>query len=209
MTILTSIKNQMIILKTLTESKGAVAEENVGIIDVDYSLIRYLGKHLVLREVALNNCGYPIIRRNDNTITTLHRFILEYYSQYDNRLKQILLNNEFEINHKNKDKLDNRLGNLEIVTHQNNIRHSKGLEYETIITSEQLQEIQQNNLKGKQQAIDKAYLNRINGLFYKSMKNSNVDEKILKCCYFKFKYNKISKGISKAKDKHINALRQF
>ena len=188
MTILTNVEDERIIVKILTNKKGVLAEKDVGIIDVDYSLIRFLGKQLAFVDVILNNSGYPIITKA-NATTTLYRFILEYYSQYDERLKQILEHKKYEINHKNKDKLDNRLDNLEIVTHQNNIRHSKNLEYESIMTSQQLLKIQQKSLKDKQQAIDKAYLNRISGLFYKAMNNDVVNEKLLKCpYYYSFKY---------------------
>lgn len=193
MTILTNIKDEMIILKTLTESKGVVAEQDVGMIDVDYSLIRYLANYFALKEVTLNNWGYPVIKQ-DNEITTLYRVILEYYSKYDEKLKEMLKNKKYEINHKNRDKLDNRIQNLEVVTHQNNIRHCKGLDYEAIISSQQLQEIQQKNLKDKQQKTDKEYLSRISGLFYKSMRNNQIDEKIFKSSYLKLGY--ISSSIS-------------
>lgn len=187
MTILTNINDKVIVAKTINEKKEIITEQNVGIIDVDYSLIRFLGNKLALKEITLNNGGYPVIKQGDS-ITLLYRLILQYYSKYDEKLKEILENKEYEINHISRDKLDNRLSNLDIVTHQNNVRHCKGLTYKTIISSLQLQEIQQKSLKDKQQKKDKEFLSRISGLFYKSMKDNTIDEKILKCCYLKFRY---------------------
>jgi len=189
MTILTNIKNEKVILKAINEIKRKVIERDVAMIDVDYSLIRYLAQQLTFTDVTLNNGGYPTVTRN-NTTTTVYRLILEYYSKYDEELKQILENKKLEINHINKDKLDNRLINLEILDHQNNIRHQKGLEYETVKTSQQLQKIQEKSLKDNQQKVDKEYLKRINGLFYKAMEKGVVDEKLLKTpyCYYRYKY---------------------
>mgnify|MGYP003305020281 CR=1 FL=1 len=190
MNILINTGNEVII-KMLESKNGYVIEKDVAVVDVDYSLIRYLAKQVCYREISINNYGYAITKREDNTTTTLHRLILEYYSNTNDNLKEILNNKEFEINHKNKNKLDNKLCNLEIVTHQNNIRHSKGLEYEVIMTSGELKNIQQNNLEDKQQIIDKEYLSRISGVFYKSMNSNSINEKIVQCSYiyYKFKYS--------------------
>ena len=129
MLIIENVEDKVILLKTLIcrEVKSfdkKPREINVGIIDVDFSLIRYLGQATEINDININNCGYVIIKRDNDTTTTFGRFILEYYSKYDDRLKEILKNKEYEINHINSDKLDNRIENLEIVTHQDNIRHS-------------------------------------------------------------------------------------
>ena len=185
--------------------KGVIAEAEVGRIDEDYSLIRYLGQVFNFRDVIINNSGYPIIAV-DNTTTTLYRLILEYYSKYDMKLKDILQNKDYEINHISKDKLDNRLCNLEIVTHQNNIRHSKGLEYEVVMSLKQLQMVQRKSIDSKQQIIDKAYLMRVSGLFYKAIGNNEINEKILKNAYIvinSFRYATNSMGTSKAS---LNAI---
>ena len=136
-----------VIIKRLENKKDEIIETNVAIIDIDYSLIRYLAKQLVFKEVILNNCGYPIIKRDNGTFTTLHRFILEYYSKNDDTLKTLLNDKKCEINHKNKNRLDSRIENLEILTHQDNIRHSKGLDYKIELTWQQLQKIQRKNIK--------------------------------------------------------------
>lgn len=201
MTILVNLKEEKIIIKAINEIKRKVIEEDVAMIDVDYSLIRYLAQQLTFTDVTLNNGGYPTVTRN-NTTTTVYRLILEYYSKYDEKLKQILQNKKLEINHISKDKLDNRLINLEILDHQNNIRHQKGLEYETVMTSQQLQKIQQKSLKDKQQNIDKEYLKRISGLFYKAMEKSVVDEKLLKTPYCHYRYSYVSYSISSIKATH-------
>lgn len=185
MTIIENLKDENVIIRNIYYKNGLI-EEVVAVIDVDYSLIKYLGKVFVFNDIIINNSGYPIIATN-NTITTLYRLILEYYSKYDNDLKQILQDKKYEINHKNKDKLDNRVQNLEIVTHKNNIRHSMGKNYAVTISTKRLLEIQNKSKESKQQKIDEEYLSRQSGLWYKSMKNNVIDKKILKCSYFSFR----------------------
>ena len=204
MTILTNIEDEKIIVKAINEKKGKIIEQDISMIDVDYSLIRYLSQQLTFTDVILNNCGYPIITRNNRT-TTLYRLILEFYAKYDNELKQMLENKQLEINHINKDKQNNKVTNLEILDHKNNIKHSRGLNYNVVMTSQQLQEIQQKSLKDKQQKIDKEYLKRISGLFYKAMNNDVVDEKLLKTpyCYYRYYYKSYSISSNKA---HLKAI---
>lgn len=223
MLIIENVEDKVILLKTLIcrEVKSfdkKPREINVGIIDVDFSLIRYLGQATEINDININNCGYVIIKRDNDTTTTLGRFILEYYSKYDDRLKEILKNKEYEINHINKDKLDNRIENLEIVTHQDNIRHSKGLNYDIIYKSEDLKLLQEMNKKEKKQEIDKQYLNRISGLFFKlynsymENKECKLDIKILKCCYLKFKNNKTKSNIKEQnirESKKLTTLKQY
>lgn len=218
-----NVEDKVILLKTLIcrEVKSfdkKPREINVGIIDVDFSLIRYLGQATEINDININNCGYVIIKRDNDTTTTLGRFILEYYSKYDDRLKEILKNKEYEINHINKDKLDNRIENLEIVTHQDNIKHSKGLDYDIIYKSEDLKLLQEINKKEKKQEIDKQYLNRISGLFFKlynsymENKECKLDIKILKCCYLKFKNNKTKSNIKEQnirESKDLTTLKQY
>ena len=218
-----NVEDKVIILKTIIcrEVKSfdkKPKEINDGIIDVDYSLIRYIGQATEINDININNCGYVIIKRKDNITTTLGRFILEYYSKYDNRLKEILKNKEYEINHINSDKLDNRIENLEIVTHQDNIKHSKGLNYDIIYKSENLKLLQEMNKNEKKQEIDKQYLNRISGLFFKlynsymENKECKLDIKILKCCYLKFKNNKTKLNIKEQvirESKDLTTLKQY
>lgn len=192
MTVINNVENKIAILHKLScrEVKSynmKPKEQIVGIIDVDFSLMRYLGKATEINDININNCGYPTIKRKDNTTTTLSRFMIEFYSKYDNKLKQILENRDNEVNHKNRNKLDNRLENLEIVTHQENVKHSKGTSYEVLYSTEKLKLLQERCKKDKKQNIDEEYLKRISGLFYKAMNKHIVEMKILKCCYLLFR----------------------
>ena len=196
MVILENINNEVVLLEKLicngTKSMyQELKEKNVGIIDVDFSLMRYLGKELTFKSIIINGNGYPFIKREDNTSTSLGRFILEYYSRYDIKLKEILENTEYEINHKNRNKLDNRIENLEIVTHTNNIKHSYGTSYDVVYSTEKLKKLQEQNQNQHQQVIDEKYLKRISGMFY-NFKMKIKDEMLLKCCYcyVRFKYIK-------------------
>lgn len=188
MNILENINDEIIVVKAINEKKGAFTEKAVAFLDCEYSLIRFLSSQLLLKEVTLNNWNYPVIKQGDS-ITLLYRLVLQYYSKYDEELAKILQNKNYEVNHISKNTLDNRLSNLDIVTHQNNIRHSKGLKYETIMSSQRLQEIQQKSMKEKQQEIDESYLTRMSGIFYTNMKENAIDNKTIKSCYLKFSYN--------------------
>ena len=214
MLIIENINNKTILLETLICREVKLFDKkpkeiNVGIIDVDYSLIRYLGQATEINDININNCGYPIIKRKDNRTTTLGRFILEYYSKYDERLKELLENEDYELNHINRNKLDNRIENLEIVTHEDNIKHSKGLEYNVIYTKEELKKLQVLNKEEKQQEIDKKYLKRINGLFYKALKTTKIDNKLMQCCYLEFIYNKIKSNKNEQKVRESNNKSTF
>lgn len=217
MTILSNIENEVIELRTLicNEVKACrkeLKEIDVGTIDIDYVLIRHLCRELQLKDININNSGYATIKRRDNTTTTLHRFILEFYSQFNEELKEILENKEYEINHKNKDKLDNRIENLEIVTHKNNIRHSKGLDYEVAFETSKLKKIQEISLNSKQQEIDKAFLKRVSCLLYKIMNNireKKIKNKLLKYCYLEFKNNIKTNNNNEQNSNDINKKREY
>ena len=210
MIIIENIDNQIVLLEKLICKQvktmyKKLDEKNVGIVDLDFSLIRYLCKEISLRDVNINRSGYPTIKRKDNKTTMLGRFILEYYSKYDEELKQILNNTEYEINHKNRNKLDNRLENLEIVTHSNNIKHSKGKSYEVFYSTEKLKLLQEQNIQDKQQIVDEQYLKRMSGLFH-DFKMNIRDERMLKCCYcyLSFKYINSNKDNNTSKYIDIN-----
>ena len=100
-------------------SRQAIAE-----IPNDYGLIRYLMK--IFREYELSDeNGYLKFENRSGKEVYLHRVIMEYYAQFDTKLYTVLTNPDYEINHKNKNKWDNRLENLEFVTNtrqQNVIR---------------------------------------------------------------------------------------
>lgn len=214
MIIIENIDNQIVLLEKLICKQvktmyKKLDEKNVGIVDLDFSLIRYICKEISLRDVNINRSGYSTIKRKDNTTTTLGRFILEYYSKYDEELKQILNNTEYEINHKNRNKLDNRLENLEIVTHSDNIKHSKGTSYEVLYSTDKLKQLQEQNIQDKQQIVDEQYLKRMSRLFLKFMKSGIVDEKLLKCCYLSFKYINSNKEDNPSKYKEINKNKEL
>lgn len=211
MVILENINNEVVLLEKLicngTKSMyQELKEKNVGIIDVDFSLMRYLGKELTFKSIIINGNGYPFIKREDNTSTSLGRFILEYYSRYDIKLKEILENTEYEINHKNRNKLDNRIENLEIVTHTNNIKHSYGTSYDVVYSTEKLKHLQEQNKSQKQQLVDEKYLKRMSGLFFDFMKRNQEIKKLLKCCYcyVRFKYIKRNKDNNNQNYMNIN-----
>ena len=153
----------------------------VSFIDEDYSLIRYLCEQTEERDISKNN-GYIYIKREDGSATTLGRFILEYYANFDIKLYTILSNVAYEINHKNKLREDNTLENLELVTKNGNLLHreNKPYEDEIVMTSAELQEIQKKLMQREEYNKDKEFIKRKSGLFVKGIKENKVTDTIIK-----------------------------
>ncbi len=130
----------------------------LGVIDNDYGLIRYLFKILEEYELTKTKNGYLQFENKEGE-TYLHRIIMEYYAQFDDKLFTILNNSEFEVNHKNKKKWDNRLENLEMVTRLGNERHRRGVTYkdEIVFNTKELFKIKELNIKDK----DRKYLEKL------------------------------------------------
>lgn len=211
MIVIENVENEIVLLEKLVCNGTKLMyqelkEINVGIIDLDFSLIRYLGKAVTYRDININISRYPIIEREDKTSTTLGRFILEYYSKYDAELKEILGNKEYEINHKNRNKLDNRIENLEIVTHTDNIKHLYGTSYDVVYSTKKLKKLQEQNKSQKQQIVDENYLKRMSSLFFEFMKKGQEVKKLLKCCYcyVRFKYIKSNDSNNTQNSMNIN-----
>ena len=146
--------------------------KTIAIIENDLGLARYLLK--ILREYVISNNNGYLQFENKTGETYLHRIVLEYYSQFDDILFTILNNPEYEVNHKNKKKWDNRLDNLEFVTRINNERHKRGLEYETVMTSEEIIQICNRLKEDKQYHADKKYLEKVSHRNLEHLKNSNL-----------------------------------
>lgn len=170
-------------------------------IDEDYSLIRHLCKETEYRDISFNIDGYTKIKRADGTVTTIHRFILEYYANFDEKLK-LVLNDlmvdipkiyQYQINHINKEKRDNRLVNLEIVSKQGNVLHrdNKPYENEVIMSSAELQAIQKRVMGNRQQETDKKFLKRASGKFNKGIREEEIYDEIIKWRYLEFNYVKL------------------
>ena len=151
----------------------SVSRQAIAGIPNDYGLIRYLMK--IFREYELSDeNGYLKFENRSGKEVYLHRVIMEYYAQFDTKLYTVLTNPDYEINHKNKNKWDNRLENLEFVTHQNNSKHSKGLAYEVVMTSEEIIQIKDYFKQNKQYQADKKYLEKVNAYNIDYLTNGNL-----------------------------------
>ena len=88
------IKDNMTLLlyydETTTLIYNMIDNSVLGKIDNDSSLIRYLLNIMELHNIRVNENGYLVLRRLDNVVTTLQRVIIEFYSRYDVKLKELL-----------------------------------------------------------------------------------------------------------------------
>lgn len=177
----------------------------VGIIDNDYGLIRYLTKIFNLYECNmvvekgqnnnLRNCYIQVQNCDLIQDSYLHRIILRYYSQYDMKLEECLNNKEYEVNHKNKLRFDNRIENLEIVTKLGNRQHEFYKPYvsQVAISSEYIKQVQEVLKKEKQYTSDRKYLEKVSNFNWKYIYDYNLgakDEKFFKCKYIRFSNKK-------------------
>ena len=155
-------------------------ESVLGILENDYGLIRYILKIIKEYTFSFNVDGYVQVENRQEGETLLHRIILEYYSQFNIKLFTVLNNGYYEVNHKNKKVWDNRLENLEIVTHKGNMLHKEGKDYsiEIIITTEELLKIRDERQQTEDYKKDKLYIDRVGRI-----NNQILNEKR---SYFKF-----------------------
>lgn len=172
------IKDNMTLLlyydETTTLIYNMINNSVLGKIDNDSSLIRYLLNIMELHNVRVNENDYLVLRKLDNVVTTLQRVIIEFYSRYDVKLKK-LLNKGYEVNHINKDKLDNRLCNLELVSHLDNIKHRDNKQYDVVYSSNDLLKLQHIVKINQQYKKDTIYLQKMNKYIIDSVirKDSN------------------------------------
>lgn len=169
-------------------------KQAVGIIENDLGLIRYILKILRRYEVSTEN-GYLKFENRRGEVY-LHRIIMEYYAQFNDKLFTILNNTEmYQVNHKNKLKWDNRLENLELVTLKGNQRHRRGLKYEDeiVMTSEEILNIKNDLMKKKQYKSDKKYLEKVSARNLKILSEKDIywgcDRSVFDNSYIRFNNN--------------------
>lgn len=183
----------------------------LGVIDTDYMLIRYLIKNVLCRySITVNSSGYLQVENYIERETLLHRIILNYYSQFDQKLSTTLNNKLYEVNHKNKCVWDNRLSNLEIVTSSNNKKHRDNKDYIAYITSNYLLNIQSNLKETRKYNTDIKYLQKINRDLKKELLKENGRK--LNSIYHYLRFSNITKhtkqNILNASDINILSILQ-
>ena len=153
-------KHVLIVYVREDKRKKEIIKQILGIIDFDEGLIKYLLKIFERYELSKDN-GYLKFENKDGEVY-LHRIIMEYYSKYNLKLYTIL-NSAYEVNHKNFNKWDNRLENLEMVTRRGNERHKNSLRYEDeiVMTSEEIINIQNERKKKRKHFSDKKDLDKV------------------------------------------------
>lgn len=167
-------------------------EGAVGLIENDFGLIKYFLKILRRYIVSADKNGY-LKFENKRGEVYVHRIVIEYYAQFDDKLSTILNNtSKYEVNHKNKKKWDNRLENLEIVTKSGNQKHSRGKRYddEIVMSSEEIIEIKNRLMKEKQYHANKKYLEKVSATNKEILGKESIhcfsDSRLYDNAYIKF-----------------------
>lgn len=107
------------------------------------------------REVVLSY--YPDFQKQ----VLVHRLVLSAFSPIEN-------SENYDVNHKNGNKLDNRLENLEWCTHSENIKHSYGNGLQTKVT----------NLYGTYKVLDESDIEYIKLLHSKNYTDKAISEHV-------------------------------
>ena len=182
MNFIIDISNEFVVLTDIEKKKV------LAIVDKDFGLIRYL--LTITKEYIFdtNKSEYVQVPNKQNGEILLHRIILEYYAQFDDKLYTILNNSDYEVNHKNKLVWDNRLENLEIVTPYGNKLHEAEKDYakEIVMTTDELLKIQ-NKLKSTDKyRKDKVYLDRARRKNEQILKNKSGYSDLFRNMYLRF-----------------------
>lgn len=165
------------------------------LISTNYTLFRYLLKLLNTNSININKNGYVTLRKEDKTVTSLQQIIIGFYAKYDKNINI----KEYEVDHINNEKLDNRITNLQILKHSENIKKTYNSDYNIEISSEYIQELD-NKIKNKvQYEKDKRIMQNINNNMLKALNDEKLNY-LKECCYFYISSSSISKSISKAKN---------
>ena len=160
----------------------------LAIVDKDFGLIRHITE--ITREYIFdtNKSGYVQVPNRQKGQTLLHRIILEYYAQFDVKLFTVLNNENYEVNHKNRVVWDNRLENLEIVTHLGNMLHKEGKDYSTeiVMSTEELLKIREEGKTTNEYRKDKLYIDRAGRKNNNILKSKNGYQDLFKTLYLRF-----------------------
>ena len=112
------------IWKDIKDYEGMYQVSNMGKVkSLERTVIRKDGIALFVKEKILkhadNGCGYlhiALCANNNQKTCKIHKLVLETFV--------VNVNNKRTINHKNGIKHDNRLDNLEYMTHKENVQHA-------------------------------------------------------------------------------------
>ena len=153
-----------------------------------HGLVLYLLRIIKEYIFTLNNSGYMQVDNRQNGERLLHRIILEYYSQFDIKLFTVLNNENYEVNHKNGKVWDNRLENLEMVTHLGNMLHKENKDYseEIVMTTNELLNIRDKRKTTKKYKLQKLHLENVNNRNNVILMEEGNFTKLFENLYLKF-----------------------
>lgn len=197
MTFIVTISEDISILVNILNKNKCIKIDNITYISTNYSLFKYLLELLETNSISKNKNGYITLKRKDGTTTSLQRIIMEFYSQYDGDLKILLEEKEgdsckYEIDHINNDKLDNRTGNFQILTHQNNILKTYNSRYQVTSSNKHILELDRKIKNLQQYKVDEKYFKYKSSRFKKMIENNEITN-INECCYLDLSSTSITK----------------
>lgn len=182
MTIIIKLNEERSLLINLKKYKkeNIIKIDSFSYITTNYSLFKYLLKIFELNSISTNVNGYVVLRRKDRTKTSLQRIIMEFYSQYDKRLRKEL--EMLEVDHINNIKEDNETSNFQLLTHTDNMYKRYNKEFQVTTENRYILNIDKRIKKLPQYKTDERYFKIKNGKFRNMLKNNTINN-ILDCVY--------------------------
>ena len=179
MTLIVKIdENKSILVNYEIENRNKIKRTAYTVITTNYTLFRYLLKLTDTNSIHTNGSGYITLRRENRTVTSLQQIIMEFYSNYD---KSINLS-DYEVDHINANKIDNRITNLQILKHSENIKKAYNKEYNVEIESNYIQQLDKKIKNNRQYQKDKRYMEDKSNKMYKLL-NQKQYKYLKDCCY--------------------------
>lgn len=193
MTIIIKVNAEVSFMVNFNICSNKCNVENYTIISTNASLIKYLLKSLQNNDLRVEKNGYACLRRDDEigSRTSLQRIIVEFYAQYDEKLKNLLVQTDkdnkkvFDVDHINNVKLDNRTSNFQILSHKDNINKQKGNEYFTEVDTNYLQQLDNEIKKLEKYKKDEKRL-KVKDYAFRKVLRTGVIDNINDCCYLDY-----------------------
>lgn len=199
MTLIVKINEEVTALIDYSRKKKKIIR-TVTQVTSNCSLIKYLLKLLRENSICKNDDGYATIRRINGKKTSLQRIIMEFYSSFNEELKEVVFQKyegkeQIDVDHINNEKLDNRTENFQLLSHKMNSDKRTKDGYQVTTKNEYILKIDEEIRNLEQYTKDKYDLARLSNRFEKVLKTGIIED-IRDCCYFDLSSSTIFNAIA-------------